>query len=144
MTRTRYAVDGNLLAVQIIQQYFGDRASVAIATDVDTVDRLPFIVVDAAQGQDIANGPAGIAWQWAVNLAIIDETVGGCADISDELHEFLDSIQDAWDQRGTIAGIGAINSVEVTSIPTKSATSATPAGNMTQFDGSFNMIVRNA
>jgi len=143
MTRQRYGVDGNLLAVTLIQNHFGERATVAVAADVDTIDRLPFIVVDAALGRKVGDSSVAMAWQWSVNTEILAGSIDECGDISDELHEFLEGLN-GWDGRGIIPGIGAITGVEVTSIPTKTASSELPAGNITQFHGSFDMLTQKA
>jgi len=141
--RTRYGVDGNLLVVTVLQNYFGERASVAVSTEVDDIDHLPLIIVDAMQGQSVPDSPVGFVWQWMVNLEILAEGIEECADLSDELHEYLESFSQSWDMsHGIIPGIGAITGVEVTSIPTKTASTALPAGNLTQFNGSFNVMVQ--
>lgn len=144
MTRERYGVDGNLLVVTLLQNYFGDRATVAVSSDVDSIDHLPFIVIDAGQGQKVAGSSVAMAWQWSVNIEILDDDIEDCGDISDEIHEVLESLNEAWDGRGIIPGIGAITGVEVTSIPTKTGSTELPAGNLTQFHGSFDILTQKA
>jgi hypothetical protein len=144
MTRERYAVDGNLLVVTLLQNYFGDRVTVAVSSDVDTIDHLPFIVVDARQGQKVPGSSHAMAWQWSVELEFLADGIEECADIADETHEMLEAIQSAWDGRGIIPGIGAITGVEVTSIPTKTGSTELPAGNLTQFHGSFDILTQKA
>ena len=145
MARERYGVDGNLLTVQVLQRHFGDRVAVAAGADVDSIDNLPLIIVDAAFGNRAGDSSVAMAWQWNVSVAIVGIGIELVADIADELHEFLESFQESWDMsHGIIPGVGAITATNVTAIPTKSASTAIPTGNLTQFDGSFEILTQKA
>lgn len=145
MARTRYAVDANHLMVALIQGHFGERVSVAAASDVDAVDRLPFIVINAGQGQGTSSGPAGLAWEWNVVFNVLAGDEEECSDLADEINELMHSYHESWDpNHGMIAGIGAIVSVDDISIPSKTASAVLPAGGITQFDGTFSVLVRKA
>lgn len=145
MARERYAVDMDLLMVTLIQNYFGERADVAAASDVDGIERLPFIVTNAVQGQGISSGPAGLAWNWHVTFNILCEKEGEASDLADEVNELMHSFHESWDpNHGMIEGIGAIVSVDDISIPSKTAQAVIPAGGITQFDGTFSVTVRKA
>lgn len=143
--RERFGVDGNLLAVQALKAHFGSRVAVAAEADVDAIDRYPFIVVNAVFGSRVGSSPVATAWSWTVNVALIDDDIEAVSELSDELHEWLESFNDSWDlSHGIIPGVGAITSVNVTAIPTKTASTAIPTGNLTQFDGSFEMLTQKA
>lgn len=145
MARERYAVDMNHLMVTLIKNHFGERADVAAASDVDAVDRLPFIIVNAGQGQAISAGPAGLAWDWNVSVNVLATFEEEASDLADEVNELIHSFHESWNpSHGMIEGIGAIVSVGDISIPSKTASAVTPAGGITQFDGVFSITVRKA
>lgn len=144
MARERYGVDANLLLKRLFDQQFPD-ATVAVASDVDQVDRLPLIIVNAGQGVRIASSSAGIAWQWSVHVTILGDDLELVSDLADEIDEYMHSFGDSWDvSHGTIDGVGAISGVEDISIPTKTAQAELPAGGLVQFDGTYTVLVTKA
>jgi hypothetical protein len=144
MARERYAVDVNLLVKALFDQQFPD-ATVAVASDVDLVDRLPFIIVNAGQGVRVQSNSAGIAWSWNVHITILGDDLELVSDLADEIDEYMHSFGDSWDVgHGRIDGVGAIGGVEDISIPTKTAQAETPAGGLVQFDGTYTVLVTKA
>lgn len=139
----RYSVDAEQLFVELTRQAMPD-CEVRSAVDVDAVDVLPLIIVNAGQGQSLEN-QRGIAWVWQTHFSVLAETHEGCADIADELHAAVDGWANAWSpDAGRIVGVGAIIDVDDISIFARTATSLTPAGGLTQFDGTFTITVRKA
>lgn len=144
MARDRVSVDMDHLMVALLSSSFPD-ADWATASDVDSPDRVPFGVVNSANGQMVSNGAAGLAFEWVVGISLvhIDQEVLG--DWADEVWETIHNYHDSWKpESGMIVGIGAINSVEDISMFTRSATTKTPAGDLTQYDGTFSITVRKA
>jgi hypothetical protein len=141
MARARYAVDAEELFVKVIQGMMPD-AEVRAEADVDAVEHLPLIIINPGQGQAIGN-IKGVAWLWNTSFAVLAGSDEEASDVSDELYEKLSKISDSWDPTvGMIAGVGAINKIEDISIFSRTATSVTPAGGLTQYDGTFAITVR--
>jgi len=144
MARERYAVDVNLLMKMLFDQQFPD-ATVATASDVDAVDRLPFIIVNAGNGVRLESSSAGIAWQWNVHVTILGNDLEYVSDLADEIDEYMHSFGDSWIiGHGRIDGVGAIGGVEDISIPTKTAQAEVPTGDLVQFDGTYTVLVTKA
>lgn len=139
----RYAVDAEELLVKLVALGMPD-CDVRSEVDVDAVDSLPLIIVNPGQGQSVA-GQRGIAWVWQTHFAVLAESHVTCGEIADELHRVIDGWANAWaPDAGRIAGVGAIIDVDDISIFARTATSLTPAGGLTQFDGTFAITVRKA
>lgn len=143
MTRERYGVDAERLFVALTIRDMPN-CEVRAEPDVDAVDVLPLIIVNPGQGASV-EGRRGQAWVWSPHWSILAATHEECSDLADELLEKIDAWANSWDPAvGTIVGVGAINSIDDISLFARTATSLTPAGGLTQFDGSFSITVRKA
>ena len=143
MTRERYSVDAEELLVALTQRDMPD-CEVRSEVDVDAVDVLPLIIVSPGQGQSV-EGQRGIAWVWQAHFAVLDQTHEGASEIADRLGEVIDKWVNSWaPDAGRIVGVGAITYLEDISIFARTATSLTPAGGLTQFDGTYAITVRKA
>jgi hypothetical protein len=112
--------------------------------DVDTVDSLPLIIVSPGQGSSV-EGQRGMAWVWQSHFSVLGQTHEQASDIADELQRKIDAWANSWDPTtGTIVGVGAITNIEDISLFSRTATTLTPAGGLTQFDGNFAITVRKA
>lgn len=143
MVRARYAVDAEELLVKLTQLGMAD-CDVRAEADVDSVESLPLIIVSPGQGSSV-EGQRGMAWVWNAHWSVLDETHEGCSEIADRLMEVIDGWANSWSPvAGTIVGVGAITNIEDISIFARTATSVTPAGGLTQFDGTYAVTVRKA
>jgi hypothetical protein len=105
---------------------------------------LPLIIVNPGDGQSV-EGQRGIAWVWQSHFSVLGQTHEQASDVADDLHRVIDSWANSWDPSvGTIAGVGAIINIEDISLFSRTATTLTPAGGLTQFDGTFTITVRKA
>ena len=139
----RYAVDMEQLLVELVTRDMPD-CEVRAEVDVDAVDVLPLIIVSPGQGQSV-EGQRGMAWVWQSHFSVLAETHEQASDVSDRLNEVVDGWANSWSPvAGTIVGVGAITNLEDISIFARTATSLTPAGGLTQFDGTFAITVRKA
>lgn len=139
----RYSVDAEELLVGLVAASM-PTADVRAAPDVDSVDVLPLIIVSPGQGQSIGS-QRGLAWEWTTHFSVLAATEEDCSELADKLYEELYKYADSWDPAvGTIAGVGAITNVEDISIFSRTVTTVTPAGGLTQFDGTFAITVRHA
>lgn len=143
MTRKRFAVDMEELMVALLSRDLPQALTVA-QPDTDVVEHLPFVVVGCGNGVPVSNGPLGLATNWTVNCMVVHMGDTDASDLADELLEIVCGWSEAWDNRGTIAGVGAIVSVDVISMPSRTATTATPAGGLTQYDATFSITARKA
>ena len=142
MTRERYSVDAEHLLVALTQEAV--TYEVRAEPDVDTVDVLPLIIVNPGDGQTVEN-QRGMAWVWQTHFSVLAASHGEASEVADELHEKIDSWANSWDASvGTIAGVGAITNIEDISLFSRTATSLTPAGGLTQYDGTFSITIKKA
>lgn len=143
MARERYVVDAEELFVALTKRGMPD-CEVRAQADVDTVDVLPLIIVSPGQGQSVEN-QRGMAWVWQAHWTVLDSSDVEASEIADRLNEVIDGWANSWSPvAGTIVGVGAISNIEDISIFARTATSVTPAGGLTQFDGTFSITVRKA
>jgi len=143
MERERYMVDAEELIVKLTERDMPD-CEVRAEVDVDAVDVLPLIIVNPGQGQSV-EGQRGIAWVWQSHFAILAESHEAASEVADRLGEVIDGWSNAWSpDAGRIVGVGAIIHLEDISIFARTATSLTPAGGLTQFDGTYAITVRKA
>lgn len=139
----RYSVDAEELLVALTQQSMPDY-EVRAEPDVDTVDVLPLIIVNPGDGQSVEN-QRGMAWVWNTHFSVIGQTHEQASNVADELHRQIDKWADSWDPNvGTIVGVGAITNIDDISLFSRTATTLTPAGGLTQFDGTFSITIRKA
>lgn len=140
---TRYTVDAEELLVALTTRDMPN-CEVRAEVDVDAVDVLPLIIVSPGQGQSVER-QRGMAWVWQSHFAVLAQTHEEASEIADQLNEVIDSWANSWSPvAGTIVGVGAITNIEDISIFARTATSLTPAGGLTQFDGTFAITVRKA
>jgi hypothetical protein len=104
--------------------------------DVDAVEHVPFVVVYAHDGR-MLNGPN--AWEWEVSISIVGQTRDDAADIADMVYR---AMHESHDRNARYPGVGAVTSVDDVSMPSRTSTTLTPAGDLTQYDGQFHVIVR--
>lgn len=141
---TRMTVDVPELFVKVLQakldQYanFYDTGEMQVMgqQDVDVVDHVPFVVVDAQNGR-MLNGPG--AWEWDLYVSIVAGTRDEAADVSDMVYRAL---HESHDENVRISGVGGVTSVDDVSMPSRTSTTLTPAGDLTQYDGHFTVSVR--
>ena len=143
MARVRYMPDVEELFVTLTER---GMSQVAIATkpDVDVAERLPYIVIVAGNGNRLEADEACRVWNFTVHFMIVAAGDVQCSDLADELYELVWSWGNPWNSSGTIAGVGAITEVEDISTPARTATTVSPAGDLTQYDATFSINVRNA
>lgn len=142
MIRERLTVDMDRLMITLLNRSLPD-VGWTVASDVDSALHAPFGVVNAAQGQMVDH--TNLAWSWVVHISLVhfDQEVLG--ELADEVYEVIHNYHDSWNpESGMIVGVGAITSVEDISMPTRTATTTTPAGDLTQYDGTFSITVRKA
>lgn len=140
----RYAVDAEELLVALTSQSMAEfGCEVRAEPDVDTVDVLPLIIVSPGDGRSI-EGQRGIAWVWQSHFSVLGQSHEQASDIADKLLEKIDGWANSWGSSGTIEGVGAITNIEDISLFSRTATTLTPAGGLTQFDGTFAITVRKA
>lgn len=139
----RYAVDAEELFVKLTKQAMPD-CEVRSEADVDTVDVLPLIIVNPGQGQSV-EGQRGMGWVWSPHFSVLAQTHEEASDIADQLLEQIDGWANTWSPTaGTIEGVGAITHIDDISLFSRTATTLTPAGGLTQYDGSFSITIRKA
>lgn len=104
--------------------------------DFDAIGHLPMVTVRALNGR-MMGGPN--AWEWDLYVTIIDKTRDKAADLADMVYVALHT---SHDRNTRIPGVGGVTSVDDVSMPSKTSTSVTPAGDLTQYDGQFQVAVR--
>lgn len=123
-----------------LQQYasvFGAQEMQVMAQqDVDAIGHVPFVVVTAHNGR-MLNGPN--AWEWDIFISLIALGRDAAADLADMVYRGMHM---SHDHNARYPGVGAVTSVDDRNMPSKTSTSLTPAGDLTQYDGSFHAIVR--
>lgn len=106
--------------------------------DVDAIQHVPFVVVNAQNGR-MLGGPN--AWEWDVFVSILGSSRDEAADIADMAYR---AMHESHDNNTRIPGVGAVTSVDDVSMPSRTSTTLTPAGDLTQYDGVFHVIVRKS
>jgi hypothetical protein len=139
----RYSVDAEELLVTLVAASLPE-AEVRAAPDVDTIDVLPLIIVSPGQGQSV-DSQRGLGWVWQTHFSVLASEEEAASTLADKLYETIYSYANSWDPTvGRIVGVGAITNVEDISIFSRTVTTVTPAGGLTQFDGTFAITVRHA
>ena len=144
MQYQRHTVDVEELFTKILRSALEDIAEtfgtadmeVMSQQDVDAVEHVPFVVVNALNGH-MLNGPG--AWEWIVNITIVGSSRDEAADIADMVYV---AMHESHDNNVTIPGVGSVTSVDDLSMPSRTSTTLTPGGDLTQYDGQFTTIVR--
>jgi hypothetical protein len=140
----RMTVDAEELFTKVLRLALADYASIYGVTDmqvmgqqdVDAIEHVPFVVVRALDGR-MLNGPG--AWEWDIFISIVGESRDSAADIADMVYR---AMHESHDNNVRIPGVGAVTSVDDVSMPSRTSTTLTPAGDLTQYDGQFHAIVR--
>lgn len=139
MTYQRMTVDAEELFTLILRdrlnEMHDEEVTVVGQQDVDAAFNLPLVTVRALNGRML--GPN--AWEWDIFITHIDLTRDGAADLADMVWR---AMHESHDNNTRIPGVGAVTSVEDVNMPSRTSTSITPAGDLTQYDGQFTTIVR--
>lgn len=148
MARSRITTDIDLLMVVLIQgafhesgEYLERPIEVASEEDVDTVDRVPLVIVSTGNGTMVTNGGPGLAWTWTVTLDILHDDREEGANIADHAYEIMHTLHDTG---AGLPGEGYITNVEDISMPSHVATTLTTAGGLSQFNGTWTVTVQKA
>ena len=144
MIYQRVTVDAEELFTKILRDALGDVAEtfgtaemeVMGQQDIDATYHVPFVVVTAQNGR-MVGGPN--AWTWDIFVSIVGPTRDITADIADMVYV---AMHQAHDKNVRYPGVGAVTSVDDVNMPSRTSTSLTPAGDLTQYDGHFSVIVR--
>lgn len=144
MMYQRVTVDAEELFTKILRDALEDVAEtfgtaemeVMGQQDIDATDHVPFVVVTAQNGR-MVGGPN--AWTWDIFVSIVGPTRDTTADIADMVYV---AMHQAHDRNVRYPGVGAVTSVDDVNMPSRTSTSLTPAGDLTQYDGHFSVIVR--
>ena len=146
MTRTRITVDMEELMVRLLSDHYVESGEYVTAPvevraepDVDSADVLPLVIVSVGQGQMVGNGGPSLAWAYVVHINLLHEDEVEGSNLADHTYELMHGFHD--NQSG-IPGVGVVISVEDVSMPTRTATMVTPAGGLTQFDGTWTVTVQ--
>lgn len=120
-------------------EYIDSPIEVRAEPDVDSADVLPLVIISVGQGTMVSNGAPGLAWRWVIHINILhaDEEEG--SDLADHTYELMHGFHD---DAASVAGVGVIISVEDVSMPSRTATMVTPAGGLTQFDGTWTVTAQ--
>lgn len=144
MSYNRRTVDVEQLFCLVLQDHLQQFASVfgvqdmqvMSQQDVDAIEHVPFVVVSAHNGH-MLGGPN--AWEWDLSITILGLGRDATADLADMVYV---GMHESHDRNARYPGVGAVTSVDDVSMPSKTSTSLTPAGDLTQYNGSFRVIVR--
>lgn len=144
--RKRITIDMDQLMVTLLstayassEEYPTSPVEVRAEPDVDSDAVTPLVIVTAGQGQMVSNGGPLLAWTWQVHISILHHDEEGAADLADHTYEVMHGFHD--DAAG-FPDIGTIVSVEDVSMPSRTATMLTPAGGLTQFDGTWTVTAQ--
>lgn len=140
----RMTVDAEELFTKVIRDKLEDYVSVYGTAemqvmgqqDSDAISHIPFVVVRADGGR-MLNGPG--AWEWEIYVSIVANTRDDAADVADMVYR---AMHESHDDNVRIPGVGGVTSVDDVSMPSRTSTTLTPAGDLTQYDGHFHVIVR--
>lgn len=116
--------------------YGYDEITVLGQHDFDAINHLPMVTVRALNGQ-MLGGPN--AWEWDVFITIVGYGRDQMADLADMVYV---AMHESHDKNTRIPGVGAVTSVNDQNMPSRTSTSVTPAGDLTQYNGQFAVIVR--
>lgn len=112
--------------------------TVMAAPDVDAVDSLPLLIISPVTGAMIRNGIPSAGWRWSISWNLLAEGHGAASDFADLVYETTHS----FDNSAVLVGVGAIGSIEDDEMPRRVGKAEVPAGNITQFSGSFTAVIR--
>lgn len=144
MPYERMTVDVEELFVLILSDALGDFAEaygqstmeVMGQQDFDSIAHVPFVVVNALNGR-MLDGPN--AWEWDITVSLVHLSRDQAADFADMVYR---AFHESHDNNASYPGVGAVTSVDDRSMPSRTSTTVTPAGDLTQYDGMFHVIVR--
>lgn len=143
--RQRITVDMEELMVGLLHnayalsgEYDERPIEVRAEPDVDSADVLPLVIVSCGQGQMVSNGGPSLAWTWNVHINILHDDEEEGSGLADHTYELMHLFHD---NSSGIENVGVVIGVEDISLPSRTNTVVTPAGGLTQFDGTFTVTV---
>lgn len=144
MVYQRFTVDAEELFTKVLRMKLQTYASIYSTAemevmgqqDVDAIQHVPFVVVRADGGR-MLGGPN--AWEWEIFTQIVAMSRDDAADVSDMVYR---AMHESHDENVRISGVGAVTSVDDVSMPSRTSTTLLPAGDLTQYNGHFHVIVR--
>lgn len=141
MARERFSVDAKQLMTTLFRReaalYPDADVTVLTEPDADAALILPYVVIDTSGGRMVSNGPGG--WYWIVIVSVVSTSEEEASDIADYLYEAIYSFHG---NNGVVPGVGWVSKVEDLSLPDNVTPTTTPAGDLTQYTGSWTVLVR--
>lgn len=135
---TRYTVPiMELMTKLLIIRFPAPQFEVLPSADVDGVNELPLLVLDCHDGHMV--GGRSLAWEWQVTVSLLTLQETDAEELSDQLYGYMHELHD---NGAAIPGVGMISSVDDVFMPARRATTKLAAGDLTQYDGTWSVIVR--
>lgn len=141
-----YLVDVDLLVKRLLGALLPDVTALP-EIDVDELDPddgAPLVIFSSGTPTAVANGPLRLAQLVPVSVTVIDAQrdgrsalANGKATVDDVTRAFVEDFP-----RSKVAGVGSVNAVEPTAVPSRTSSSTLAGKDFVQFDGVFTLVVR--
>lgn len=132
-------IDDELIIFTLLKRDLPDSVTIAAELDVDSIDHLPFVTFSVRGGDQVGNGPG--LWNVPVTFRVFaegqDSTWELCRDLFTIVHEW------ATPGASTLTGLGHVSAVDDVSKFSRDATVDIQGKNVTQYSGSFDLLIRN-
>jgi len=133
-------IDPEELLYTLLKRGKPDGSTVAPETDLDSIDSLPLVLYDViGDGQD-GNGPG--LWNVTLNLSVIGATLDDARTTARAFYDLVWSWNDD-PEAATVDGVGTVSSVADASLFSRQPSSDIAVHDITQYDGSFDLQLRN-
>lgn len=138
-------IDVDALLYQLLIRDAPDGAEVRPAIDVDALDVFPLITFHVSVGASVDNASPPQAWTVTLDLTIFDDDLDDAKALAFDLYDVVHGWADGFAlPPAIIAGVGSVahDSVEDNSIFTRILTLDIESKQVTQYAGSFDLILR--
>jgi hypothetical protein len=134
-------IDAEVLAYRLLDRDQDD-ATVKSDIDVTVMDEFPFISFSIVVGQSIDNHAPPAGWVATLNINIFDLSLDAAKARARKVYDDVWMWADPFAGLGTVDGVGHVSEVADQSIFTRVATAEVESKWVTQYAGSFELLVR--
>ena len=138
-------IDAEAVIYQLLVRDLPDDVTVRPAIDVDAMDVFPMVTFHVNVGQAVDNASPPRAWTVTLDLAVFDDDLDDAKDLSFALYDIVWAWGNGFSAPPAIVDdVGGVShdSVEDNSIFTRILTLDIESKQVTQYAGSFDLILR--
>ena len=139
-------LDFEALALALLRKGMPEELPVRPTLDNDGTQSLPLVLYQVIPGGVIGGDTKGKAWNATLVLHALAGDMDDCKLLASDLYDLVHSWNEVWTNNGAhlVSGVGHAADVSDAAMFSRVGTSLVPGHEVTQYTGSFNLVLHQA